>query len=82
MLQNTTARKNVSLSSLLRFEHLLFDGGEELGTDTTTALFTVVSFSVALSYIVVFFSFVFIPRGGGRGFGGFLRLLLGGGSLS
>ena len=81
MLQNTTARKNVSLSSLLRFEHLLFDGGEELGTDTTTALFTVVSFSVALSYVVVFFSFVFIPRGG-RGFGGFLRLLLGGGSLS
>ena len=49
MLQNTTALKNVSLSSLLRFEHLLFDGGEELGTDTTTALFTVVSFSVALS---------------------------------
>ena len=73
--------KNVSLSSILRFEHLLFDGGEELRTDTTTTLFAVVSFLLALRSIVVFFSFVFIPRGG-RGFGGFLRLLLGGGSLS
>ena len=79
--KNSSLKYYYAKMSILRFEHLLFDGGEKLLTDTTTTLFAVVSFLVALSGIVVFFSFVFIPRGR-RGFGGFLRLLLGGGSLS